>query len=240
MGRIKLLQNVTYSPMTNEYQPLQSSKPRNYLLVTLAATLAIVGAVCFYQSMATRDQVSTSVVDLAQYDCADARVPNCGQNSVPYGYFPAGRSCKIYTCCPRLKRPDCGSNTRRLVTDAAHCQTYVCCPPAPKCPTGSRRKTHTGFPCNRYTCEKSEQGIATTCGKDQKSTRVYQDRKYVNVCCPKKPSRSSCNGRITSSYGKPCRQYTCCPNRPRCARGEYMQTTRGTPCWTYKCVPRTA
>jgi len=44
----------------NEYQPFNASKrSRNYLLVALAATLAIVGAVCLYQSMGDRVQSST-------------------------------------------------------------------------------------------------------------------------------------------------------------------------------------
>jgi len=170
---------------------------------------------------------------LDQYLCKGAKVPNCRPPQKATPYWPSTGGCKLLTCCAPAVRPNCSNGFPRFYYNGP-CATYACCKRAPTCPTGYTRKAESGKPCTRYSCQKNK-GI--TCSAATKKTRVRISGKYTDVCCPRRPARSSCNGNLTTNYNsKPCKSYVCCKKRPRCPTGFYAKATRGAVCWTYQCL----
>ena len=100
------------------YQPMNSSKPRrNYWLITLVSTLAIVSAVCFYKTLPATQKpqapiksvdLGTKSVDLGKKDCKD-ETPECKGGEVLRSANING--CDTKACCP--EKPDCGG--KRLI-----------------------------------------------------------------------------------------------------------------------------
>lgn len=225
--------------MTNshtEYQPLHGVKARNYLLITLAATLAVVGAVCIYQTQPTKNHTLDLVFN--NQDCKNLPELECTLPLKATQYFYEPEWCFKYACCPdappRLTNEQCDRRTHYALKslNADNCDMYSCCQKKPRC-RGYTTKTEGA--CKVYTCPEGSEAAekALECKPDEKVTR-FAGKQF---CCPKKQvKRFHCDKeteRFRSKYINGCKIGKCCKKAPKCKNGHTVDRT--DMCWVYTC-----